>query len=296
MALNRRPRLVRPLTQSTARHALVAAVRRLRYEVIPTVHAEEEVLAHVPRAIKVTVTASAVMGLEPTLELTERLVRHGFEVVPHLSARLVVDEAHLRQILDRITGAGLREVFVIAGDRAQPVGKFASAMDLLTAMAALGHHLPEVGVSGYPEKHPLLHDDVTIQAMWDKARVATYIVSNLCFDPSVISGWVRRVRQRGVELPIYIGLPGITDPARLLRISTKIGVGESARFLRGHTGWLRRMLKPGGFNPDRLVLGVASALTKPDLKVAGFHIFTFNELAATERWRRQMLKRLGAAA
>jgi len=284
------------LTQSTTRQALAAAVRRLRYEVIPTVHAEEDVLAHVPKAIKVTVTASPVRGLEPTLELTDRLVKHGFEVVPHLSARLVVDEAHLNEILDRIAAARLREVFVIAGDRAQPVGKFASAMDLLTAMAALGHGLTEVGVSGYPERHPFSHDDVTIQAMWDKRRVATYIVSNLCFDTKVITGWVRRVRHRGVELPIYIGLPGITDPAKLLRISTKIGVGESARFLRGHTGWLRRMLEPGGFSPDRLVLGVASALTKPDLKVAGFHIFTFNELEATEQWRRATLKRLGAAA
>jgi len=296
MALNRRPPLPRALTQGAARNALVAAFRRPRYEVIPTVHAEEEVLAHVPKAIKVTVTASPVKGLEPTLEITERLVKHGFEVVPHLSARLVVDEAHLGRILDRIAGAGLREVFVIAGDRAQPVGKFASAMDLLTAMAALGHDLPEVGVSGYPEKHPFIHDDVTIQAMWDKRRVATYIVSNLCFDPKVITGWVRRVRQRGVELPIYIGLPGITDPAKLLRISRKIGVGESARFLRGHTGWLRRMLEPGGFTLDQLVLGVTPALTKPDLKVAGFHIFTFNELDATEQWRRQTLKRLGAAA
>lgn len=294
--LNSRPRLVRALTQGTARQALVTAVRRLRYEVIPTVRAEEEVLAHVPRAIKVTVTASPVRGLDPTLELTERLVRHGFEVVPHLSARLVVDEAHLRQILDRISAAGLREVFVIAGDRAQPVGKFAGAMDLLTAMAAMGRDLPEVGVSGYPERHPFIHDDVTIQAMWDKRRIATYIVSNLCFDPKVITAWVRRVRQRGVELPIYIGLPGITDPAKLLRISTKIGVGESARFLRGHSGWLRRMIEPGGFSPDRLVLGVAPALAKPDLKVAGFHIFTFNELEATEHWRRETLKRFGAAA
>src|SRR5215472_12299796 len=110
MALNRRPPLLRALTQGAARNALAAAVRRLRYEVIPTVHAEEDVLAHVPKAIKVTVTASPVRGLEPTLELTDRLVKHGFEVVPHLSARLVVDEAHLNEILDRIAAARLREV------------------------------------------------------------------------------------------------------------------------------------------------------------------------------------------
>lgn len=290
----RRPRLVRVLAQSPARLALVAALRRPRYEVIPTDRVEQEVLAHVPRTIKVTVTASPVRGLDPTLDLAERLVKRGFEVVPHLSARLVTDEGHLRQIVDRIAAAGLREVFVIAGDRPQPVGKLAGAMDLLTAMAAIGHDLGEIGITGYPESHPLIHDDVTIQAMWDKRRLATYIVSNLCFDPKVIAAWVRRVRKRGVDLPIHLGLPGLTDPAKLLRISLKIGVGESARFLRGHGTWFRRFVEPGGFSPVRLVNGLAPVLARPDLKVAGFHVFTFNELEATERWRREMLQELGA--
>jgi len=240
------------------------------------------------------VTASPVRGVDPTLDLTERLVDRGFEVVPHLSARLVTDEAHLRQILQRIAAAGLREVFVIAGDRPRPAGKFAGAMDLLTAMSAIGHDLREIGVAGYPESHPLIHDDVTIQAMWDKRLLATYIVSNVCFDPRVIAGWVRRVRKRGVDLPIHLGLPGLTDPARLLSISLKIGVGESARFLRSHRTWFRRFVEPGGFSPDRLVNGLAPVLAKPDLKVAGFHVFTFNELEATEQWRREMLEELGA--
>ena len=292
----RRPRLVRVLAQSPSRLALVAALRRPRYEVIPTGRVEQEVLAHVPRTIKVTVTASPVRGLDPTLDLAERLVDRGFEVVPHLSARLVTDEAHLRQILERIAAAGLREVFVVAGDRPQPIGEFAGAMDLLTAMAAIGHDLREIGIAGYPESHPLIHDDVTIQAMWDKRRLATYIVSNLCFDPKVIAAWVRRVRKRGVDLPIHLGLPGLTDPAKLLRISLKIGVGESARFLRGHGTWFRRFVEPGGFSPDRLVNGLAPVLARPDLKVAGFHVFTFNELEATERWRREMLEELDATA
>ena len=30
--------------------------------------------------------------------------------------------------------------------------------------------------------------------------------------------------------------------------------------------------------------------------VAGFHFYTFNELGTTERWRRQLLERLGGGA
>jgi methylenetetrahydrofolate reductase (NADPH) len=33
-------------------------------------------------------------------------------------------------------------------------------------------------------------------------------------------------------------------------------------------------------------------VTDPAAKVAGFHFYTFNEVARTERWRQQTLERL----
>jgi methylenetetrahydrofolate reductase (NADPH) len=74
---------------------MIALLQRPRYEVLPVDGIEDQVLAHVPRDVKVTVTASPAKGLEPTLEITERLAGHGYGVVPHLSARQVRDEAHV---------------------------------------------------------------------------------------------------------------------------------------------------------------------------------------------------------
>jgi methylenetetrahydrofolate reductase (NADPH) len=164
-------------------------------------------------------------------------------------------------------------------------------MSLLVALPP-DHGLTEIGVTGYPESHPFIHDDVTIQAMWDKRRLATYIVSNLSFDPATVKRWVERVRRRGVELPIHIGMAGVADPARLLRLSTKIGIAESARFLRGHPSWLARMFRPGGYDPGRFTSALMPELALPERGVGGLHIFTFNEIEPTERWRREMLARL----
>ena len=61
------------------------------------------------------------------------------------------------------------------------------------------------------------------------------------------------------------------------------------RFLRKHGDFLARFLKPGGFSPDRLLDGLGPALVDPDRKLAGFHVFTFNDLADTEEWRRRKL-------
>ncbi len=266
-----------------------------RYEVLPTDDVEERVLASVPREVTITVTASPRRGIEATVDLAERLGRHGYQVVPHISARLIRDDAHLREVLARVAAIGRREIFVVAGDAKEPAGQFPDSISLLTALTAEPHGMREIGVTGYPERHSFIDDDLTIQAMWDKRRIATYIVSNLCFDPRVVKKWVGRVRRRGVQLPIHIGLAGVADPAKLLRISTRIGVVDSARFLRGHSNWFLRMVQPGGYDPGRFTTALLPDLALPDRKVAGLHVFTFNEIEPTERWRQETLARLAAA-
>jgi len=272
--------------------ALVGYLRAPRYEVLPTEDVEGLVTTHVPPEVTITITASPRRGMAATVSLAERLSRQGYTVVPHLSARLIRDSSHLNDLLAALKQMGVRDVFVIAGDAREAAGEFPDSVSLLEAMMrSADYDLDDVGVSGYPESHSFIDDDMTIQAMWDKRRIATYIVSNLCFDARVVKRWVGRVRRRRVELPIHIGMAGVADPAKLLRISTRIGVVDSARFLRGHSNWFLRMMLPGGYSPERFVRSLLPDLAAPERKVAGLHVFTFNEIEPTERWRQEMLAR-----
>ncbi|GEC10153.1 methylenetetrahydrofolate reductase [Streptomyces spinoverrucosus] len=279
------------MTLGTA--GLQALLESVRYEVLPAKATEDKVLAHVPRDVVVTVTASPVKGLEPTLDLAARLAAHGYRVVPHVPARLLRDDAHLKEVVDRLREAGVDDVFVPAGDADPPAGVYDGALPVLRRLSELGRPFAHVGVTGYPESHPLIHDDVTIQAMWDKREHATYLVSNLCFDPRVLGEWIARIRRRDVTLPVYVGVAGPVQRAKLLAMATKIGVGESTRFLTKHTSWFVRFAAPGGYAPERLLSRTEEALTAPSAGVAGLHLFTFNQIAETERWRRALLDRLG---
>ena len=87
-------------------------------------------------------------------------------------------------------------------------------------------------------------------------------------------------------------MAGVADPAKLLRLSTKIGVADAARFLRGHPSWVARMFRPGGYDPGRFTGALMPDLAQPERRIAGLHVFTFNEIEPTERWRREMLARL----
>jgi methylenetetrahydrofolate reductase (NADPH) len=281
-----------PAPHPTPGGALLAALEHPRYEVLPLTGIADDVLAHVPRAIKVTVTASPSKGLEPTLRVAVDLVSNGYAAVPHLSARLVRDRAQLEEVMLRLHAASVREVFVIAGDARQQAGEFGDAAGLLGAMGELRERFGEIGVSGYPESHQFISDETTIEAMFEKEPMATYIVSQISFDPEVIAGWVRRVRKRGTLLPIWIGVPGAVDNRKLLRTSMRIGLGESARFLRAHRGWLRAFALRRRYMPTELLQELAPSFADPAARIGGIHVYTFNELERTERWRRELVEQL----
>lgn len=249
----------------------------------------EDELDALPHDATVTITCPPTRGVAATLDLVDHLRGRGHagRVVPHLAARLVTGPAELERITARLQAAAVREVFVIAGDAAEPAGPYDGASALLSALADQGHDFEDVGVTGYPESHRLIPDATTIQAMFDKAPHATYIVSQICYDPATIRAWVAAVRERGIQLPIHLGIPGVVDAARLLRISARVGLGDSVRFLTSQAGTVGRLLT--GYAPDALVDGAVDLFDDPAAGVVGWHLFTFNEIDRTEAWRQERL-------
>jgi len=262
-----------------------------RYEVLPTPSVEEKVHTSVPLDVGVTVTASPSKGLEETVALAERLAGAGYAVVPHLAARMVSGRTELAEICARLTEAGITRVFVPGGD-ASPAGDYPDALALLEDLTVLGRPFAHVGVTGYPESHPTIHDDLTVQSMWDKRRYATHIVSNLTFDPGLVKDWLHRLRLRGITLPLLLGVPGPVDRAKLLGMATKIGVGDSTRFLAKQKGMMTRLVAPGGFTGERFLAACAPTLGDPEALVEGLHLYTFNQVAETEAWRQDLIARL----
>lgn len=271
------------------------AMRRLlthaRYEILPTATIEAKVLDAVPTSVPLTVTASPSMGLERTVATAERLAGQGYTVVPHLAARMVSGRSELEELVGRLQTAGVTNVFVPGGD-AEAVGDYVDALSLLEDLTEIGSPFAQVGVTGYPESHPMIHDDLTVQSMWDKRRHATYIVSNLTFDPAVIKDWIHRLRLRGVTLPVLLGIPGPVDRAKLLGMATKIGVGDSTRFLAKQKGLMTRLVAPGGFTGESFLTKCAPTVGEAEANVTGLHLYTFNQVAETEAWRQDLLRRL----
>ena len=269
------------------RAALKRLVADAKYELIPldSVLAKCEAL---PPGAAVTVTASPSHGIEATLDVCEALAAKGHDVTPHLSAHMTRDRAHLQELLDRARAANITKVFVVGGD-ARDRGSFHDGLMLLQAMDELGHPFTEIGVPSYPEGHSDIADDVLLQALKDKQRYATAMTTQMCFNPGAVSAWLTQMRAEGVTLPLHLGIPGVAELAKLMTISARIGVADSARYLKKNKKMVGHLMKKGSFGPDAFLEALAPTLADPAADARALHVFTFNQVRNTADWQRRML-------
>ncbi len=280
----------RPALDDRGRAAVRGLLDKPKYEMLPLKSAVQQ-MTFLPPGSTVSATASPSKTLEDTLDLCDALQQAGHDPIPHLSARMTRDRAHLESLLDRMATMGLRKVFVVGGD-AQDPGEFFDAGSLLSAMADIGHDLTEIGIASYPEGHHIVDDTMTMAALKEKQPYAAYMTTQMCFDGPLIAGWIATTREQGITLPMVLGIPGVANRLKLLKISTRIGVGQSARFLSKNPGLIRTFARPGGYSPDELLESMPATFDDPVADVIGLHIYTFNQVETTERWRQEYLARL----
>jgi methylenetetrahydrofolate reductase (NADPH) len=277
-----------------ARADIARLVAAPKFEILPLTGAFE-LAKLLPASATVAVTASPSKGLEATAALSQQLTAAGYQAVAHIAARMVKDRSHLRQLLARLAAGGVSRAFVVGGDAAQP-GDYPDGLALLREMADLGHHFGEIGVPCYPQGHPDIPDDRLLTALEAKAPYADYMTTQLCFDAPAISGWITARRADGNTLPVDIGVAGVAQLTRLLRISMRIGVADARRFLSKNTGLIGRVLRPGAYRPDSLLERLAPIFGDPAAGVRQIHLYTFNQVETTEHWRHRYLRALRTIA
>ena len=272
--------------ESAAGAAVRALVSDADIELIPLKNVDEKLRA-VPTGTTITVTCSAKLGLARTLDCAVRAAAAGFDVVPHLAARQLTDEAELRGFVARMDEAGITELYLIGGDAPQG-GPFDSALPVLEALQRMDHGLHRIGVACYPEGHPKISDAALAEALTAKQPYASYMVSQLCFNPDALVGWLRRARQAGITLPLHLGLAAPMQIRKLLELSPQLGVGSSVRYLAKQHGLIGSVLKGSAYHPESLLLGMGDAVTSPELAVEQLHLFSFNQVDATVAWQRNV--------
>ena len=103
------------------------------------------------------------------------------------------------------------------------------------------------------------------------------------------------MRKRGITMPLLLGIPGPVDRTKLLSMATKIGVGESTRFLAKNKGTFARLAAPGGFTGERFLEKVrARAVPAGDAGRGAARLHVQPGRRRPRQWRRDLLEQLSA--
>ncbi|WP_427174660.1 methylenetetrahydrofolate reductase [Arthrobacter sp. 92] len=246
----------------------------IRIEIIPSEGIVERVTALVPLTTSLTVTCLPHHGIERTMGAAVQLSMLGYTVIPHLAARSIHDRAELTGILRDCNAAGIREVFVIGGDRKQPAGPYESALPVLEDIAQYTGGMMRTGVAGYPEGHPAVGPVDLLDALLAKQHLASHVVTQMCFSAPKILDYATLLRNEGVRLPVWAGVAGSVPRTKLVSLATQIGVGSSLKFLSRKGPLARKLLSGDHSSPQALWSGLES---RPG-NIAGIHLYSFNSL------------------
>jgi methylenetetrahydrofolate reductase (NADH) len=215
----------------------------------------------------------------------------GLAPVPHISSRRLPSQQSLEEFLGALREDGTAgNVFVVGGDPAQPEGPYSSSLDVIRTGLMERYGVGSVSISGYPEGHPDISDDLLWSAIDEKARevtergIAGDIITQFSFDADAVVAWIGQARARGITLPVRVGVPGPAGVKRLLTFAGRFGVASSAGIARKYGLSLTNLLSTAG--PDRFIRQLSDRLDGHHGEVR-LHFYTFGGLQKTAAWIRE---------
>lgn len=235
------------------------------------------------------VNVTFLPGSDPadTAKVAARLRDEGMHPIPHIAARSIHDKAQLDAMLKALKAeASVDEVLIIGGGVDNPVGDFASSMDILETGLIQDYGIGKIGVSGHPEGSPDIPADALASALeWKnnfakKEGLDLYIETQFCFEAEQVLAWERDIRAAGNALPIRIGIPGPATIKTLFRFAQISGIGPSMRFISKQAKNVAKLLTVQA--PDLLLSDLAEGMANDkDCLLAHFHYYPFGGFAKT---------------
>lgn len=245
--------------------------------------------AHLIRpGTQIAVTFLPGEEIEQRVEAAVLVRELGFEPIVHLSARRIASEEILDQYLKDITEkAGVKRVFIIAGDPPEAEGPYSDSLQIIETGLLEKHGIEIVGLGGHPEGHP----NNTPAELWDwmERKIAAVrahnmtplVVTQFAFDDDAIVAWLAEMRERGIDVPVRLGIPGPAGIKRLLGFAKRCGVGASANVMKKYGVSVTNLIGRAG--PDKLVNSLNDKLTEKHGRVR-LHLYPFGALTASAEW------------
>ncbi len=262
--------------------------RNASIEIIPgTASKIADFRDHMPAGARVFVPFLPKARFADCIPLAVRLRGEDMEPVPHIAGRRLRSKAELTDTLAELRErADVRQVLVIAGDPEEPAGPFEHSMAVLETGLLEANGIETIFVGGQPEGIPGVSGEAVSDALdWKYAyakqsAAQLRLVTQFVLDPDNLMAWRRRLAERGIDLPLHVGLAGPTSLKTLLKFAGLTGAKASFRAMRKYGVKLTRLSDTA--TPDDLVWRLAG--DPEGAPVHGLHVYTFGGFASAVEW------------
>lgn len=243
----------------------------------------DEIAPLKPAYVSVTYGAGGTnVGLH--YDITVRLIKMGITPLPHFTC-VGQSKAQIKDQLDRLADAGVRNILALRGDPPKGVERFEKHPDGFAYASELVAFIREhyefcVGAAFYPEVHPeAASAERDLQML--KAKVdagVDFLNSQMIFDNARYFAFAAKAKAAGIAAPLVPGIMAVTSAKFFSR---DFGVAYPAGFREGFGGVDAEHDKEHG-------LAFAAAQCKGLLQggAPGVHLFIMNKSDAAQRiWK-----------
>jgi methylenetetrahydrofolate reductase (NADPH) len=233
-----------------------------------------------------------------TRDRTLEIVRHakrevGLESMAHLTC-VGHSRSEIKSILDELVESGIQNVVALRGDPPKGEAKFTPAPDGFAHASELTNFIRTsyplcIAVAGYPEGHIESPDKETDwNYLQEKVEAGgDLIITQLFFDNRHFYTFEKRMREKGLNVPIIPGIMPITNYSQILRFTRVCGATipvELMKDLEPIQGDLEAVHKYGVTHATEQCLDLLAH------GVPGIHFYTLNRSRATQ----EIIERLRA--
>jgi methylenetetrahydrofolate reductase (NADPH) len=221
--------------------------------------------------------------IEDMVKTAKKINEQGYATMPHFPARIIKDKKTLKDWISKYQNeANVKGALLLGGGVNKPYGEYDSSIQLIESELFDLAGFEKLYIAGHPEGNKDIDPDGSTknidQALsWkneykNRTDADMAITTQFCFDSKTVINWANDIKNKGVDIPIHIGIAGPAKLQTLLRYSIECGVGASIKILQKRALDLTKLLLP--YKPTKILDELAIyKFNNPDFNIEKVHFF-----------------------
>tara|TARA_X000000368_G_scaffold197321_1_gene155725 strand:+ start:53 stop:904 length:852 start_codon:yes stop_codon:yes gene_type:complete len=221
--------------------------------------------------------------IDEMVKTAKKINDQGYVTMPHFPARIIKDKNTLKDWISRYQNeANVNNALLLGGGVKKPYGDYDSSIQLIESELFDIAGFNKLYFAGHPEGNKDIDPDGSTNNIdealsWkndfrNRTDADMAITTQFCFDSKTVINWANDIKNKGIDIPIHIGIAGPAKLQTLLRYSIECGVGASIKILQKRALDLTKLLLP--YKPTNILSELAEyKFNNPDFNIKKVHFF-----------------------